>query len=84
MKNVEYSKDAFKALRKMPVNVSANIRSKMEQYAENPASLANNVIQMQGHQAYFRLRIGDWRVIFTETIVVVAVIKIASRGSAYD
>lgn len=68
----------------MPVNVSANIRRKMEQYAENPASLANNVIQMQGHEAYFHLRIGNWRVIFTETLVVVAVINIAARGSAYD
>jgi len=67
----------------MPVNASAKIRSKMDQYAADPASLANLVKRLQGSD-YLRLRVGDWRVIFREDGSVVAVIKVASRGSAYE
>src|SRR4051794_29735363 len=70
MKAITYSKDALKALRRIPANVSETIRAKVRQYAKNPASLANNVIQLKGYDGYFRLRIGDWRVIFNEDIVV--------------
>ena len=68
----------------MPANTAAIILSKIEQYADNPASLANNVSQLQGRDGYFRLRVGDWRVIFDENWAVIAVIRIAPRGSAYD
>ena len=56
--------------------------SKIEQYAENPQSLVTNVIRMQG-LPYYRLRVGDYRVIFDESDTVIAVIKVDSRGSVY-
>ena len=31
-----------------------------------------------------RLRVGDWRVVFSETGKEIAIIKIASRGSIYE
>lgn len=67
----------------MPANTADKIRRKMEQYAADPASLANLVKRLTGSD-YLRLRIGEWRVIFREDGLVVAVVKIASRGSAYD
>ena len=54
------------------------------QYAENPASLANQVKRLQGEERLWRLRVGDWRVIFNQDMVVVHVVRVASRGSAYD
>ncbi|WP_432289243.1 type II toxin-antitoxin system RelE/ParE family toxin (plasmid) [Aminobacter sp. BA135] len=57
---------------------------KIEQYAENPASLANNVKTLQGMDGRRRLRVGDWRVIFSEAGDVIAIIYIAPRGGAYD
>jgi mRNA-degrading endonuclease RelE of RelBE toxin-antitoxin system len=30
-----------------------------------------------------RLRVGDWRVIYTADLVVLLVLKVAPRGSAY-
>jgi len=33
---------------------------------------------------YFRLRVGDWRVVFSENGEIIAVIRIAPRGRAYD
>jgi len=60
------------------------IRSKIRQYDANPASLANNVKKLQGWEDEYRLRIGDWRVIFTQDGVVLNVLKVSPRGSACE
>jgi len=66
-------------------NIAAKIEGKIKQYAADPASQANNVKAMQGDEfkGCLRLRIGDWRVIFSESGRVIDVRKIASRGSIY-
>ncbi len=84
MSRIVYSKGAVKTLTRMPANTARLIRSKIEQYASDPKSLANNVKALQGIDGHFRLRIGDWRVIFSEACEVIAVIRIAPRGAAYD
>ena len=84
MKSISYSKDALKTLRRIPAYVSATIRAKIEQYASDAASLANNVVQMKGRKGWFRLRVGDWRVVFSEDGQVIAIIRIAPRGGVYD
>lgn len=84
MKEIAYSKDALRTLRKMPTNVASLIRSKIEQYAADPASLSNNVTALKGEPGAYRLRVQDWRVIFSEDGAVVSIIRIAPRGSAYD
>ena len=84
MKQIEYTREAMKTLRRMDASTSRRVRDKLEQYATDPASLANNVITMKGGDGFKRMRVGDWRVIFTEDLVVVFVIRIASRGGVYD
>ena len=59
-------------------------QAKIEQYASDPASLANNVKALQGAPGVLRLRVGDWRVLFTEAGEVIAIIRIASRSGAYE
>jgi mRNA interferase RelE/StbE len=76
-------KAAAKALAKMPRNVAATIVSKIEQYARDPASQANNVTKLQGRTGY-RLLVGDWRVIFDDDGVVMTIEKAAPRGNAYE
>lgn len=84
MKQVEYARDAAKMLQRMDRATAKRIRHKVRQYAEDPASLANNVIILKGDGDLRRMRVGDWRVIFTEDLVVVLVIRVAPRGGAYD
>lgn len=84
MKEITYSPDALKTLIRMPANTAKLIRSKVQQYAADPASLANNVKALKGMPGLVRLRVGDWRVIFRETGEVIAVTKVAPRGGAYD
>lgn len=83
-KRVEYSRAAAKALARIDQATSRRIRAKVEQLATEPASLANNVKRLKGSNDLFRLRTGDWRVIYTEDLVVLLVLKISARGSAYD
>lgn len=82
MKPIAYTKDALKALRKMPANTAEKIKAKIEAYATDPASQANNVKALQG-RAGIRLRVGAWRVIM-EDGVVLAVLEIGPRGGIYD
>ena len=84
MKRIAYSKAALKALGRMPANVSAMIRSKVEQYAGDPTAQSRNVSRLKNMDGVYRLRVGDWRVLFTEDGEIIAVIKVAPRGSAYD
>ena len=83
MKQVSYRKLAVNALRRIPANESARIVSKVEQYATDPSSLANNVKKLHGRKGW-RLRVGDWRVIFDENNIVIDVIDIGPRGGIYD
>lgn len=84
MKRIAYSKDALKTLSRIPANVSKLIRSKIEQYATDPATQANNVKALKGEPGIYRLRVGDCRILFNEDGEVIAIIRIAPRGGAYD
>lgn len=66
----------------MPANESARVIAKIELYAEDPSALANNVKALKGRNG-IRLRVGDWRVIMEDGIVL-AVLEIGARGSVYD
>ncbi|EIM29799.1 type II toxin-antitoxin system RelE family toxin [Microvirga lotononidis] len=82
MKQIAYSKSALKTLRRIPANVAATIKGKIEQYAADPASLSANVTKLQGRESY-RLRVGDRRVIFDEDGNVLAILEIGPRGGIY-
>ncbi|MFN3546975.1 MAG: type II toxin-antitoxin system RelE family toxin [Mesorhizobium sp.] len=84
MKRITFSRESLRTLSRMPANTARLIRSKIDQYAADPGSLANNVKALKGTDDVLRLRVGDWRVIFSESGDVIAIIRIASRGSAYE
>ena len=83
-RRVEYHRDAAFALRRMDRATSKRIRSKIGQLADDPSALANNVTALKGGAGLMRLRVGDWRVIYTDELVVLKIMKVAPRGSAYD
>ncbi|MEF2071440.1 type II toxin-antitoxin system RelE family toxin [Consotaella aegiceratis] len=83
MKAVQYQKQALKVLRRMPRNTAQTIRQKIEQYAEDPKSLRNNVKLLAGRPGK-RLRVGDWRVIFDEDDCVIDIREVGPRGSIYE
>ncbi len=66
----------------MPVDVSTRIVAKIDLYASDPSALSNNIKALKGRNGV-RLRVGDWRVIMEDGIVL-AVLEIGPRGSIYD
>lgn len=67
----------------MPANTARRIMGKIDEYAADPASQANNIKTLKGREG-FRLRIGDWRVIMNDAGEVLDVIDIGPRGGIYD
>ncbi|UEM04605.1 type II toxin-antitoxin system RelE/ParE family toxin [Skermanella rosea] len=78
---------AAKDLKALAPPDRARVVSKIEQYAADPASLVNNVKALQGSDL-FRLRVGDYRILFTVnedgTVSVLLVHRVRHRREAYD
>lgn len=79
---VTFTKTALKQLSGVAGKIAQLIVRKIDQYADAPASLANQVKKLQGSD-YLRLRVGDYRVIFTEDGVIVTIVKIGHRRDVY-
>lgn len=82
-KAIAYSRDALKVLSRMDRATSARIVTKIEQLATEPEALANNITALKGGEGLMRLRVGDWRVIYQDGVVL-QIIRVAPRGSAYE
>lgn len=85
MHSIEYSREASKALARMPRDLRALMLGKIEAVAADPYAQHNNVTRMQG-RLEFRLRVHDWRVIYRvlDDRLVLLVIKIGGRGQVYE
>ena len=84
MCRIEYSKQSIRTLRRMPANMAALIRSKIDAVAQNP-SAAQGVKKLLGCDEY-RLRVGDWRVLYLLEghRLRVLVTEIGPRGGLYQ
>ncbi len=69
----------------MPRNKAQLVLEKIESLAADPTALNNNVKKLTNHPGY-RLRVGDWRVVYTihEQALLIAVVRIAPRGDVYQ
>ena len=85
MYSVTFTKQAVRTLRRMPKNIANLIREKIDTIALEPYAPHNNVTKLVGRPGY-RLRIGDWRVIYElqDAQLVMLVIKIGPRGEVYE
>jgi mRNA interferase RelE/StbE len=81
---VVFTKQALKMLQKMPRDIGRSIRQRLDPIAIDPFAIHPGVTKLQNRDG-FRLRIGDWRVIYAiqKEKVVILVVKIASRGEVY-
>lgn len=85
MFSIEYSKAARKTLKGMPRTTAMLIMEKVEALAADPMAPNNNVKKLTNHPGY-RLRVGNWRVVYLihEQVLLIAVVRIAPRGDAYQ
>ena len=84
MYRIQYRSSAVKILRRLPRNVAKTVVGKINQLAENPYAPNNNITRLTGEPGY-RLRVGDWRVLYEidDDTLVIEIIKIGPRGGVY-
>lgn len=82
-RTVVYTRAAARSLRRMPPDTERLIRDKLRLYAAEPGALANNVKALKGDGQRYRLRIGDWRAVFTIEADRVIIHDVGPRGSIY-
>ncbi|MGE3475886.1 MAG: type II toxin-antitoxin system RelE/ParE family toxin [Rhodospirillaceae bacterium] len=84
MWSVTYTADAIKALGGMDPAIAKRIRAKILALAQNPVAPNNNVKKLTDVEGY-RLRVGDWRVVYTmrRQVLTVIVVRIGHRSEVY-
>ncbi len=75
---ISYSKQAVKTLNSLDVPTRQRIGRGIEKIPEG------DIKKLQGHTELYRLRIGDWRIVFSYLDGNTALIeRISPRGDAY-
>ncbi len=69
----------------MPRNTARLVMEKIEALAADPMASNNNIKKLTNHPG-FRLRVEDWRVVYTihEQALMIVVVRIAPRGEVYQ
>lgn len=85
MFEVRFSRDAIKAMQRMPRNTARLIRGKIDTLARDPRASNKNAAKLTGRPGY-RLRVGDWRIIYEldQQQHILDVLVIGPRGSVYE
>ena len=84
MYTVLTTKSFDQALNRIPVNWQKRIVAKIREVAADPYAPNHNLAKLQGRAGY-RLRVGDWRVIYElhDDKLVMLVVVMGSRGRIY-
>lgn len=77
-----WSDSAIRQLRKLDRTIARRIFNKVGELADNP----HRFVQRLVNSPYYRLRVGDYRVILDiqESLLRILVLKAGHRGSIYD
>lgn len=84
MYKLEYEKRVKKDLKKLDVQTLTGIKKELEELAKNPDN-KSNVVKLQGNNPFYRLRVGDYRIIFERLNdrLVILVIRVGHRKEIY-
>jgi mRNA interferase RelE/StbE len=72
-----------KVLAKVPADLRSRLLAALHSLELDP--LPNGVKKLAGFEDYYRIRVGDWRIIYAleEERLVVLVLEIGARGGVY-
>jgi mRNA interferase RelE/StbE len=81
-RTIRYTRTAARQMDALGTTIRLLIENKLDQMATDPTALANQVKQLKG-DAVLRLRVGDYRVFFTDDGLILDIVKVGPRGSVY-
>lgn len=70
---------------KLPSKIRLQIDEKLQSLTTDPYAKNNNIKPLKGMNGYFRLRVGNWRVVYEiiNKTLKVCVVKIGHRKEVY-
>lgn len=82
---IEFTKSASREFSRLAKPLQAKISEALEVLARNPYSDLLRVKRLKGAEALYRIRIGDYRVIYDirSSLLTVVVIKVGHRSEVY-
>jgi mRNA interferase RelE/StbE len=83
VKTIIWTHEAARRFLALSAEVQDRIEAKIDQLALNPSALRNQIKPLKGVKA-LRLRVGDYRVIFTEDGVILMILKVGHRRDIYE
>lgn len=84
MHKLKYRRQARNYLARLPVKIKSAIVNNLHQLAENPDNPSLDIDILKGKNG-FRLRVGQYRVIYTrqDDRLIIEIVKIRPRGDIY-
>ena len=81
---IEFKRAASKALRRLPKNLLARVHQAIDALAYEPRP--QHCIRMKSNEELYRIKVGDWRVIYAvmDDVLIVLVVDIGSRQGIYQ
>lgn len=81
--SIDFSKVARKQFKKLPLDVQVRIQNKINELAIEPRP--NGVKKLQAEENSYRIRVGDYRVIYDifDNVLLVTVIRVKHRSQVY-
>jgi mRNA interferase RelE/StbE len=78
-----YKRSAAEELLKLPSSAAQKVKSAIDQLVDNPRPVGCK--KLTGTDDSYRIRIGNYRVIYTvfDSLLIVTIIKVAHRKDAY-
>jgi len=77
---IRYAESVVKQLARMSPDIARRIRSKIDRLADD---LAGDVKRLTNYSPEYRLRVGDWRVLFNIDHDAISIERISHRSDAY-
>lgn len=80
---VEITNQAVKSLKRLPKPLAARLLHAAQSLKDNPRP--ESCKKLRGYDSLYRIRLGDWRIIYSieDEILLVLVITIKSRAEVY-
>jgi len=77
---VRYAQAVVKQLERMSPDVARRVRSKIDRLSND---LAGDVKRLTNYSPEYRLRVGDWRVLFNVEADILSIERISHRSDTY-
>ena len=81
MYNIEWKEHALHDIEKLESSIARRILKKVDELSENPFS--KDIKRLKGCDD-FRLRVGDYRIIFSIERGIIQILKVGHRKNVYD